>query len=44
MQGVFKHNQSQKRSAIPTKLQDANAQFRTAHELIDEMRATGIPV
>ena len=44
MQGVFKHNQSQKRSAIPSKLQDANAQFRTAHELLDEMRATGIPV
>lgn len=44
MQGVFKHNQSQKRSAIPSKLQDANAQFRSAHELIDEMRATGIPV
>lgn len=44
MQGVFKHNQSQKRSAIPSKLQDANAQFRTAHELIDEMRATGIKV
>lgn len=44
MQGVFKHNQSKKRSAVPSKLQDANAQFRAAHELIDEMRATGIPV
>lgn len=44
MQGVFKHNQSKKRSAIPNKLQDANAQFRAAHELLDELRATGIPV
>lgn len=44
MQGVFKHNQSKKRSAVPDKLQDANAQFRAAHELLDEMRATGIPV
>lgn len=44
IQGVFKHNQSKKRSALPGQFQDANAQFRISHELLDEMRATGIPV
>lgn len=44
MQGVYKHNQSMKRSALTPEFQDLNAQFRVANQLLNRLRATGIPV
>lgn len=44
MQGVFKHSQSQKRSLLAEGFQSSNAQYRVAHLLLNELKATGIPV
>ncbi len=44
IQGEFAHLQSARRASLATGMDTNNAQFSAAHMLLDELRATGIPV
>lgn len=44
VQGDFAHSQSKKRASLVTGLETMTNQFRSAKIILDELRATGIPV